>query len=247
MDNNIIEMLSEICGEEKVISTVVGGAPFHGTEFLRKAISTLKTKNSFFQTIGVDGGAKILLNLDYEPDLFVGDCDSFVNANTSEFIKNAEKENVLIYPSEKDDTDMQLAVETAVGNGAEKVVLLGATNGRLDHFLGCYQLLEYFGESTEFNAELIIADEQNVMFYVPQGEDNVEFRMLDGLYFSIIPVGDCLDGLCIEGAKYLLDDFKLNRGPSRCISNCLPDGCTEGMVKIGKRNGEFVIVVSKDV
>lgn len=247
MNNNIIDVLSNICDDKMTISTVVGGAPFHGTDFLRKAIGALSGKSNFEKLIGVDGGAKVLLDLGYEPDLFVGDCDSFGGAKESMYLANAQKESVLVYPSEKDDTDMQLAVETAVRHGAEKVVLLCATNGRLDHFLGCFQLLEYFGESAEMPAELIIADEQNVMFYVGQDKKDIDVEISDEFYFSIIPVSDRVEGLNIRDAKYLLDDFELVRGASRCISNCLPDGEVQGTVKIEKKSGAFVVVISKDV
>ena len=50
------------------------------------------------------------------------------------------------FPTQKDETDTQLAVERAILMGATQVTLAGGMGGRLDHALGNLQLLMHLEE-----------------------------------------------------------------------------------------------------
>ena len=84
--------------------------------------------------IGVDRGTLHLVEAGIQPDLAVGDFDSLTLSELRAVREHVKK--IRQVPSEKDDTDTELAVKAALqcfstGN----VIILGATGGRLDHFL----------------------------------------------------------------------------------------------------------------
>lgn len=69
------------------------------------------------------------------PDAVVGDFDS-IN------IEEVSCDYVFVYPQKKDYTDGELAVEYAMTNGCDDIVLIGALGGRIDHELGNIALLK---------------------------------------------------------------------------------------------------------
>ena len=103
-------------------------------------IKTLeKIRNSSDMIICADGGANYLYESDILPDMIVGDLDS-VREDALLYYK---KSDVLFhqFPSKKDNTDTELAVDFAVDAGACEIVLLGSTGSRLDHTLANIMLL----------------------------------------------------------------------------------------------------------
>ena len=59
---------------------------------------------------------------------------------------SAEKpvfDNIEIFPSEKDDTDLMLAIKQGFESGCDDFLIFGATGGRVDHLLGNIQSLGY--------------------------------------------------------------------------------------------------------
>src|SRR5688572_12733305 len=84
--------------------------------------------------IAADGGAESLDAFRRRPDVLVGDMDS-VGAALIERLEAAGTE-VERHPADKERSDTELALETAVTRGATEIVLLGAIGGnRLDHEL----------------------------------------------------------------------------------------------------------------
>ena len=79
--------------------------------------------------IAADAGYKNALSLGVHPDILLGDLDSL---DTKDIPKDVE---LLQVPAEKDFTDTQLAVDTALKKGAAEIVIIGGLSGRLDHTL----------------------------------------------------------------------------------------------------------------
>ena len=100
-------------------------------EYLEKHQSELR--------IVVDGALEITHRLGIKPDYIVGDFDT-VN---QELLEYYEKDIILRHPPEKDQTDTELAIETALNAGCDSLVFFGATGSRLDHSLGNIFLLEH--------------------------------------------------------------------------------------------------------
>ena len=165
--------------------------------------------------VGVDRGALTLLEEGIKPDIAIGDFDS-VNNSEWEKIKGNTAKLVTAKP-EKDETDLEMAVNWALSMRPEKIQLYGATGGRMDHFLGNLQLL--LKPILEHNdIPIIMADKQNLVSAAGPGSHVV--REIEGFkYISFIPVTPAVEDLTLEGFKYTLAGAKLPLGSTLCISN----------------------------
>jgi thiamine pyrophosphokinase len=144
-----------------------------------------------------DGGCHHALRLGLIPGTIIGDGDSGGSATL---------------PAEKDMTDMEACLVHALQSGADEIALLGATGGRLDHFLGNIGLLERAGGKA---------------FMLDAGH---EIRAIGNRpytigpphrcrYFSVIPLDEAVKGVTITGAKYPLQDADLYRNATVGVSN----------------------------
>ncbi|MGI6703118.1 MAG: thiamine diphosphokinase [Clostridia bacterium] len=181
--------------------------------------------------ICADGGAYHVKKMGMQPHVIIGDFDSC----TREFAQSFSGAKIIEYPSEKDDTDAQLAVEYALSNGADYIMLLGATGTRIDHTIANIGLLLCIADKgvvgeliNEYNRATIIKDRALV-----KGK---------GSLVSLIPYGGDVRGVTLKGFKYPLYDFTLEMGSSRGISNQLVDDIGE----ISITSGWLLVVLSRD-
>lgn len=163
------------------------------------------------QWIGVDRGTKTLLEAGIQPIKAFGDFDSL----TAEEIASLQKalDHLDIWPAEKDKTDMEIALDWAVRQKAEKIRIFGATGGRLDHLFGNVQLLIKYAEKP---IEMI--DKQNIVTIHLPGTHTVSYDKRYR-YVSYIPISDDIKGMTLEGFKYPLTNCHIFRGSTLCISN----------------------------
>lgn len=89
--------------------------------------------------VGVDRGVLTLIQNGMQPKMAFGDFDSVSNEELL-IIEEKVKELNRFKP-EKDETDMELALNWALEQNPEKIRLFGATGGRLDHLFANIQLL----------------------------------------------------------------------------------------------------------
>src|SRR5690625_3872514 len=87
---------------------------------------------------GVDHGVYLLLKEGIIPQYTYGDFDS-ITEEERRFID--EKLDINPVESEKDDTDLEIALLDLTGRGYTSIDVYGATGGRLDHLLGNTQML----------------------------------------------------------------------------------------------------------
>lgn len=152
--------------------------------------------------IGVDHGAIRLLKEGIQPDLAVGDFDSITE---EERILLEEKINdVRPAPSEKDDTDTELALQLALEEyKPDKISIYGATAGRLDHLMSNFFFV--FQPRFKSHASLIsLYDRFNsVSFYLPgEYELTREKNKSYAGFVCMTPV----QKLSLRGFKYPLDE-----------------------------------------
>lgn len=166
--------------------------------------------------IAVDGGLHHLDRLEIEPQVILGDFDSY---------KKSYPKGALVYPREKNFSDMEAALELCQ---KEDIVILGATGGRLDHFLSVLSLMR--GKE---NIKLV--DDQNELFY-RKGSFFLEKRQG---YFSLFP--ERKTKITIRGAEYELEDYQVEPGSSLLLSNSFRDE-----VFISLDQGWVLVVLSRD-
>ena len=166
---------------------------------------------------GADRGVLLLLENGIVPDAAFGDFDSVTGPEREAIrkaIPSAEE-----FPAEKDETDLEIAFNWAVSKEPDEIWILGATGGRLDHFMGNIQLL-LNERSLDLSGTcgIYIADRQNILAVKAPGE--YPLGQKDGWpYISFIPMGKAVSGLTLKGFKYPLENAVLKTGTTLGISN----------------------------
>ncbi|MDE7380027.1 MAG: thiamine diphosphokinase [Clostridia bacterium] len=117
-----------------------------------------------------------------------------------------------IYPSEKDFTDGEIAINRLINKGVELIEIYGGGGGREDHFLGNLHLL-YLAHMHGVRAEMIC--EKSTLF---MASGVVELKGINGKTLSVLPFGGNLHIIGSTGLKYP-EPPQLSYGECRGISN----------------------------
>lgn len=164
--------------------------------------------------VGVDKGVFYLLKRDFIPSIAFGDFDS-VSPEELTYIQSNVKE-LRRYQPEKDETDMELALNWSLKQDPEEIRLFGATGGRLDHMLANVQLL--IPPLLQGNlVDIQLFDRHNHLSVKSPGTYKVAKNSKK--YISFIPVTMDVANLTLEGFKYPLKNRHISIGSTLCISN----------------------------
>ena len=177
--------------------------------------------------IAADGGLAHLQRIGAKADLVLGDFDSLGHV--------PKGENVLIYPPEKDDTDMMLAVKEGLRRGCARFALLGGLGGRLGHTLANVQALMYLAKH---GARGLLIGERETVIAVTDGE--IRFSSAHAGYISIFCLDAPAKGVTLRGLKYPLEDAVLTSSVALGVSNEFTGA--EAVVSVS--SGTLVIVWS---
>lgn len=192
---------------------ICGGAKGPAIECLKGMMSD---KEDIF-IIGVDGGCLELIKAGFHLDLAIGDFDS-VTQDELEMIKNQAKE-VKVFNTDKDDTDMELALEYATSSfpQADYYILggIGEQKGRLDHMLANIWM-GYQARFESFVEQFSFIERNHRLQYLQAGRHQLKSQKRTD-YLSIISMTPVKD-LMIKNALFNLDkqDFSY---PRALISN----------------------------
>lgn len=180
-----------------------------------------KIANDCNLLIAADGGAKYFADIGLIPQVIIGDMDSI----DSDIWKSKSGIENIKYPTDKDKSDAELAVEYALEHGCEQVILLAATGGRLDHTLGNITLV------AAYPGRVAIFDGTSTLVAVDKSEKCVLNGKI-GTTVSLIPYSAGPLTIRTSGLRYPLQDQSL-RYPTHGLSNelsqtqayvCVKDG-----------------------
>lgn len=168
--------------------------------------------------IGVDSGARTLLNAGIRCKMAFGDFDSVTVKEKQEIMSHAEK--IVEYPVDKDASDLELALRWALEKIGKPVILFGATGGRLDHELANIRLLEL---GLKHRIRIRIVDRENEIELKGPGEYTIQ---KDGIrdIVSFLPYSPKVNGFTLRGFRYSADNLQIVSSSTRTISNQL---CTK--------------------
>jgi thiamine pyrophosphokinase len=162
--------------------------------------------------IGVDRGVIELMDNHISPHVAFGDFDSLTVQEKTRIARTTF--NIYTYSEEKDATDMEIALTWAIEQQPEKIIVLGATGGRLDHlFMNAYLLLK----GTKENIPIYIEDNWNSVTLLTPGTYNI--NKSQWTYVSLMPMTSEVKGLSLSGFRYPLNEATLVHGSSLCTSN----------------------------
>ncbi|MBS4189180.1 thiamine diphosphokinase [Bacillus sp. FJAT-49705] len=165
--------------------------------------------------VGVDKGVLTLLSHKIQPAVAFGDFDS-VTEDELEIIKENIKELKKFIP-EKDETDMELALNWSLKQEVDLIRIFGATGGRLDHFFANIHLLIKPILARKM-IQIEVIDQKNIVYLKGPGKFSI-MKNPQLKYISFIPITMEVENLTLLGFKYPLNDRNIPLGSTLCISN----------------------------
>jgi len=167
--------------------------------------------------IAADGGANYLLKMGILPEIVIGDLDS-VDEDTLFDLTSAEVE-IKQYSEDKDETDIELALQYAVELQPTSVLIVGALGGRLDQTLANLSILT---DPTLPSIDVRLDDGVEEVFFCRASAakgGQVEVRGRSGDIVSLIPWNGPVEGVATEGLRWPLYGETLFPSKSRGVSN----------------------------
>jgi thiamine pyrophosphokinase len=165
--------------------------------------------------IGADGGARAAAPLALPLHQIIGDFDTLTASEVEEFAARGVRVERL--PHEKDATDTEIALLTALDAGATEIVILGAlgsSGGRSDHALGTISLLAH---PRARGVKLSLLDvTSRIQLLVAPARCSISAR--PGAIVSLVPWGADAR-VTTEGLRWPLRNELLTSGSTRGLSN----------------------------
>ena len=201
---------------------------FGGGEIRAGAIEERPLKDDF--VVCADGGYRNARLMEAHVNVLVGDFDSLDRIPD-------DVDEIVRVPAKKDVTDLQLAVNTAIDRGADDLVIVASTDGRLDHTLSLLAILEYLWD-------------KKIPAHIVNGQNRVRYLRDSGVilarsayrYFSVVALDKKVKNVTIEGGEYPLIKKDIERGFQYAISNEITKNCALIEVK----RGAVYVIESRD-
>lgn len=198
------------------------------------SVSLLSQMRDSDYIIGVDRGAYWLTKHSIIPDIALGDFDS-VTSGEYRFVEKRVKK-IIRYPSRKDATDLELAVEYAVKVNPKKVWIFGAIGTRFDHSWAGIQLLTRLSSHNIYG---YIVDNFNEISIVRRSLTlfpSKKFR-----YVSIFPLHGSAE-VTLTGFRYTVSHHVFRSDSTLGVSNEI----IETSARIIVHRGTVILIRSRD-
>ncbi len=159
--------------------------------------------------VAADSGADIAGELGLTPDVIVGDFDSVSEAGS------ASAHQLRRFPTDKDDTDLTLALAEARDRGADSLTLIGGSGGRLDHFLANVAALAS-DDLAEVRVDALMGSSR---IWVVRRQQTLSGEV--GEIVTLLAYGGATTGIYTTGLRWELTGETLEAGSSRGVSNVM--------------------------
>lgn len=163
--------------------------------------------------VAADSGLDALAPTSILPDYIVGDFDSLTDRS---LLKRYENSHIIKYPSDKDATDTEIALDLCLAKGADRISVAGGGGGRLDHLLGILYLFKRPGRPWAWHGS------RESAYLVPPGSLGT-FKVELGATVSVFPLMEGSAGMESAGLKWPLEGLAWDPGRYG-ISNEATDG-----------------------
>lgn len=186
-------------------------------------VEALTDSNLF---IAADGGANVAREFRLQPDVVIGDMDSFVETGEESFpvIKNSDQET----------NDLEKALDHALKNKASDVIVFGATGFRVDHTLKNLSVMKQFDSS--FNTLLFRDRFSDITLVKSPFTQEIPLHTA----ISLFPLSGRVEGITTKGLKYSLDNDIMENGVKDGSSNL----SIEKKVEIKFKKGDLLLFVN---
>jgi thiamine pyrophosphokinase len=160
--------------------------------------------------VAADSGYEAAISLGYRVDVVVGDMDSITTSPLPDHVI------VDRHPTDKDQTDLDLAIELAIREDPGRIVIVGGTGGRHDHELATAGLI---CSSRWEQVEEIDWISSRSRSHVVRKRRMVHGDV--GARVTLLPVGGGVEGITTRGLQWDLSDAHLPPGSTRGVSNVM--------------------------
>ncbi|HLD45398.1 MAG TPA: thiamine diphosphokinase, partial [bacterium] len=179
--------------------------------------------------IAADGGTRHALALGLTPNIIIGDLDSLnVEQPALSLSKgltfNAE---IIQSPADKNETDLDLAIQHALTLNPEQIIIAAALGGRLDQTLGNIALVSNVQRST---SNVRLDDGIEEVFFC---HEQTQIKGASGDIVSLIPWQGEVTGIVTTGLKWPLQNEILYPQKTRGISNEMMNDTATIQIKSG--------------
>lgn len=196
------DIVANVMHDKPSICALVAASDFNPEHF-----KIHDARGEFDYVVAVDGGYAHLQAVGRVPDMAIGDFDSLGYVPECKVVSQ--------HPTHKNESDLELALDSALELGFTDLVVYGALGGRLDHTVANLQLMALFGErGVRVTA---IGDDCSVRVVV--GPDVYQLPLRDSGTVSVFSVTDEAFGVVEQGMEYSFDDEVLTNRTSRGLSN----------------------------
>ena len=177
--------------------------------------------------IACDGGLRHCHILGVVPDCIIGDLDSIEELCPPDILEKYPNIPVLQFPAEKDQTDLELALDHACDKGADSIVILCGLGGRFDHQIANAHIL---AQPLKKGVQAELQDEDAKIMLI---DNKCRLHKSDGILVSLLPLTTTVEGVITEGLKFPLKDESLQIGFARGVSNQITKEWADISVKAG--------------
>ena len=182
--------------------------------------------STFKKIIAVDGGLNHCEKMGIEPSLIVGDFDSV----SDQTLKKYADVPLRKYPAEKDESDLELAINEMLDQGVDSLALFGVLGKRIDHLLYTLHLV------ARHPSRLMIQSEEETIFCLQKQNHVAAFP---GQTISLIPLGQ-VTGVTTEGLQWEVHNAAFNKHFMSLSNICLGNS-----FKVNMQSGDLLCVLQK--
>lgn len=161
--------------------------------------------------IAADGGTRHALALGLTPSVILGDLDSLTADDRQWCVEHGTR--LVEFPRDKNETDLELAINHALEQGCTEIAIVAALGGCLDQTLGNLSLLTDPRLST---IDIRLDDGVEEAFFV---RSRGEVTGAPGDIVSLVPWGGEVTGVRTDGLRWPLRSETLYPHKTRGISN----------------------------
>ncbi len=181
--------------------------------------------------IGVDGGCRWCMENNQPIDLAIGDFDSLSKADLHSL--SGQAVNIERHPENKDYTDLELALASALKKKPTSITVYGVWGGRIDHSLA--NLLCIASQSGQ---SPVIMQDKDHSAYLLKNRQKIIMTATVGHTVSIMALGSDCAGVSNMGFKYSLSDAIIQQGTGIGLSNLT----TEPVAEVSLDSGILLIL-----
>lgn len=182
-----------------------------------------------YALIGVDHGAFVCASHGMHMAAAIGDFDSVTQAEFQQI--QAMADTIIHLPSHKNETDTEEAIQYALAQGYEDILLYGALGGRLDHELANLYLLMHR------DYPITLLNKQNRIQILKQGTYKVTKEYT---YLSFLALEEAV--ISETGVAYPLTKQKLTPSDIFAVSNEIVDA----YAMITVHEGKIIMIEAND-